>query len=339
MKNPLLSSLYDPPPITDGAGYPTHRNSLYPERLHPPPYPGSSVIPIFPSLSKNHNNYASMMIEASGGPPPLEYDPDAIPSPAYPSVNDSEMTTPSGLNVRAEEIGLVLLVLLLWVGAVALFFNRWGKIRMLEPYQPKFIDAPRGSLAPIAAAGTGAPSGMSTAPHRLSYPLIELAHTSRLHHHSRMNISASACCGDHPTADHQQSALSSGRRRPSASPSGIFVHHYPTHPARHHHGSSSSCLSPGLPFYGDGIGSVGDPYYHQHQQRPRQNSVVVFATAHFMTAARRVKSAMDLQTLVLREETEESVHALSCTAGGEASGLMGSSTADNHLAVGTITCV
>lgn len=162
---------------------------------------------------------------------------------------------------------------------------------------------------------------------------------SRLHHHSRMNISASACCGDHPTADHQQSALSSGRRRPSASPSGIFVHHYPTHPARHHHGSSSSCLSPGLPFYGDGIGSVGDPYYHQHQQRPRQNSVVVFATAHFMTAARRVKSAMDLQTLVLREETEESVHALSCTAGGEASGLMGSSTADNHLAVGTITCV
>jgi hypothetical protein len=180
MKNPLLFSLYDPPPpppVMDGTG--AHRNGLYPERLHPPPYPGSSVIPIFPVLSKNHNNYASMIVEASGGPPPpLEYDPDAFPSPAYPSINDSEMTTPSGLNVRAEEIGLVLLVLLLWVGAVALFFNRWGKIRMLEPYQPKFIDAPRGSLAPIAAAGTtGPPLLVSTAPHRLSYPLIELAHT------------------------------------------------------------------------------------------------------------------------------------------------------------------
>lgn len=155
-----------------------------------------------------------------------------------------------------------------------------------------------------------------------------------------MNIS-SACCVDCPTADHQQTAnFSSGRRRPSASPSSIFIHHHPSHPLRHHHGSASSCLSPGLPFYGDGIGSVGDPYYQQHQQRPRQNSVVVFATAHFMTAARRVKSAMDLQTLVLREETEESVHALSCTGtGGETPGLLGSSATDNHHGGGTITCV
>lgn len=29
-------------------------------------------------------------------------------------------------------------MLILWVAAIALFFNRWGKIRMLEPYQPKF---------------------------------------------------------------------------------------------------------------------------------------------------------------------------------------------------------
>lgn len=40
--------------------------------------------------------------------------------------------------VRTEEVLIVVLVLLLWVGAIALFFNRWGKIRMLEPYQPKF---------------------------------------------------------------------------------------------------------------------------------------------------------------------------------------------------------
>jgi hypothetical protein len=40
------------------------------------------------------------------------------------------------------------------------------------------------------------------------------------------------------------------------------------------------------------------------------NQVVVFATSHFMTSARKVKSAMDLQTLVLREETEENVHAM-----------------------------
>jgi len=40
--------------------------------------------------------------------------------------------------VEVEEVVIVTLVLLIWVGAIALFFNRWGKIRMLEPYQPKF---------------------------------------------------------------------------------------------------------------------------------------------------------------------------------------------------------
>lgn len=168
-----------------GHPLPTIRNS-YAERLYPPPYPGPPVVPIYPVLTKNHNNYASMIVDPSGlpplSPPPFEYDPDANPSPAFPSIiTDGEMATPSGLNVRAEEIGLVLLVLLLWAGAVALFFNRWGKIRMLEPYQPKFIDAPRGSLAvAVAAAGPA----VSTAPHRLSYPLIEYAHqvTSPIFH-------------------------------------------------------------------------------------------------------------------------------------------------------------
>jgi hypothetical protein len=36
------------------------------------------------------------------------------------------------------EVGIVVLVLIVWVGAIALFFNRWGKIRMLLPYQPDY---------------------------------------------------------------------------------------------------------------------------------------------------------------------------------------------------------
>ncbi|KAG8362550.1 uncharacterized protein [Fopius arisanus] len=51
--------------------------------------------------------------------------------------------------VRAEEALLVILVLLLWVAAIALFFNRWGKIRMLEPYQPKFQQQHRPSCAVV----------------------------------------------------------------------------------------------------------------------------------------------------------------------------------------------
>lgn len=42
------------------------------------------------------------------------------------------------VQVRGVEIGIVLLVLFVWACAIALFFNRWGKIRMLLPYQPEY---------------------------------------------------------------------------------------------------------------------------------------------------------------------------------------------------------
>jgi dolichol kinase len=52
--------------------------------------------------------------------------------------------------VRVEEVLLVVLVLMIWVAAIALFFNRWGKIRMLEPYQPKFHQQPHRPSCPLA---------------------------------------------------------------------------------------------------------------------------------------------------------------------------------------------
>lgn len=42
------------------------------------------------------------------------------------------------IQVRGVEVGIVVVVLLVWAGAIALFFNRWGKIRMLLPYQPDY---------------------------------------------------------------------------------------------------------------------------------------------------------------------------------------------------------
>ena len=42
----------------------------------------------------------------------------------------------SGTTVQAEEVGIVLVVLFLWAAAIALFINRWGKIRAMEPYNP-----------------------------------------------------------------------------------------------------------------------------------------------------------------------------------------------------------
>ena len=48
--------------------------------------------------------------------------------------------------VRLVELSLVGLALILWAGAIVLFFHRWGKIRMLLPYQPDFKEMkPNGS--------------------------------------------------------------------------------------------------------------------------------------------------------------------------------------------------
>lgn len=42
------------------------------------------------------------------------------------------------MQIRGVEVGIVVLVLMVWAGAIGLFFNRWGKIRMLLPYQPDY---------------------------------------------------------------------------------------------------------------------------------------------------------------------------------------------------------
>jgi hypothetical protein len=47
--------------------------------------------------------------------------------------------------VRLVELSLVGLALILWAGAIVLFFHRWGKIRMLLPYQPDFKEKTNGS--------------------------------------------------------------------------------------------------------------------------------------------------------------------------------------------------
>lgn len=54
------------------------------------------------------------------------------------------------VQVRGIEITIVVLVLMVWVGAIIMFFNRWGKIRMLIPYQPDYKDTQ------LKVPGTGA---------------------------------------------------------------------------------------------------------------------------------------------------------------------------------------
>lgn len=63
--------------------------------------------------------------------------------------------------MHTEEVLIVLFVLILWIGAIALFFHRWGKIRMLEPYQPKFQQAHRPSCPLVELDGISINKRMS----------------------------------------------------------------------------------------------------------------------------------------------------------------------------------
>ncbi|XP_065199665.1 fibronectin isoform X2 [Planococcus citri] len=75
-------------------------------------------------------------------PPPPPYGP-SNPQQAY-------------IQVRGIEVTIVILVLMVWVGAIILFFNRWGKIRMLIPYQPDYKETQ------LKVPGTGACSSSNT---------------------------------------------------------------------------------------------------------------------------------------------------------------------------------
>ncbi|KAI5751195.1 hypothetical protein M8J77_005215 [Diaphorina citri] len=87
----------------------------------------------------------------------MYYDAQTPPSNGIPPPPDILGTVPRGpIVIRTEEALIVISVLILWVAAIALFFNRWGKIRMLEPYQPKFHEETHRSSCPMAEiAGVG----------------------------------------------------------------------------------------------------------------------------------------------------------------------------------------
>uniref|UniRef100_A0A336L7R1 CSON004555 protein n=1 Tax=Culicoides sonorensis TaxID=179676 RepID=A0A336L7R1_CULSO len=97
--------------------------------------------------------------------------PPAYAEPGGPTVNNifrddthnfssnSTSNTRELPTIRGVEIGIVLLVLVVWAGAIALFFNRWGKIRMLLPYQPAY------KSEQLKVPGTGVCTGQCNGNH------------------------------------------------------------------------------------------------------------------------------------------------------------------------------
>eukprot|EP00095_Tigriopus_kingsejongensis_P004332 maker-scaffold551_size138509-snap-gene-0.23 protein:Tk04332 transcript:maker-scaffold551_size138509-snap-gene-0.23-mRNA-1 annotation:"PREDICTED: uncharacterized protein LOC103572189 isoform X2" len=64
---------------------------------------------------------------------------------------------------RFEELGIVSFVLFLWMCAVMLFVRRWGKIRMLVPHQPRYVDETEDeAIGSFAGVGNSAEQISST---------------------------------------------------------------------------------------------------------------------------------------------------------------------------------
>ncbi|XKL66226.1 hypothetical protein PGB90_009646 [Kerria lacca] len=78
--------------------------------------------------------------------------PNSVSPPQYGPSNMPQ----TYIQVRAVEVTIVVLVLMVWVGAIIMFFNRWGKIRMLIPYQPDYKETQ------LKVPGTGACSNSNT---------------------------------------------------------------------------------------------------------------------------------------------------------------------------------
>ena len=101
-----------------------------------------------------------------------------------------------GLHVRQDEIVIVVLVLCAWVGCIFIFFNKWGKIRMLEPYQPQYKESFHASIHSIHPKPSRMNTCTSVPPNMISIEsrgsLIGTVPNERdllMLHHSRLNES------------------------------------------------------------------------------------------------------------------------------------------------------
>jgi len=85
----------------------------------------------------------------------------------------------------------VVLVIAAWIGCLFLFFNKWGKIRMLEPYQPQYKESFHNSIHSIHPKPSRMNTCTSVPPNMIS---IEsrgslIADREMLLHHSRLTES------------------------------------------------------------------------------------------------------------------------------------------------------
>lgn len=73
-----------------------------------------------------------------------------------------------GLQVRKDEVAIVVIVIIAWIGCIFVFFKKWGKIRMLEPYQPQYKEPFHNSIHSIHPKPSRMNTCTSVPPHMIS---------------------------------------------------------------------------------------------------------------------------------------------------------------------------
>ncbi|PSN43582.1 hypothetical protein C0J52_16713 [Blattella germanica] len=216
-------------------------------------------------------------VETQNRPRPPAVAPTPPTSPPVPLPPPGAGGT-SPIIVRAEEALIVLLVLVLWVAAIALFFNRWGKIRMLEPYQPKFQQQHRSSCPMVDING---PIGLQMDDQNGSRQNDPLRHAECI------------------SFDETKPFLEKMRGKPLNGPEDTQGGTYST--GLLNYSCMRTCVH--RTFSKFNVNCIGEPGHTL--LRPRQNSVFVGSSTTMVTLPmnppRKTKSAMDIQTLVLAE--------------------------------------
>ncbi|XP_066588585.1 uncharacterized protein [Prorops nasuta] len=100
----------------------------------------------------------------------------AVTGGPLPPPPPSSQQPQSYIQIRGVEVGIVVLVLIVWAGAIALFFNRWGKIRMLLPYQPDYKEQLK-----VPGTGVCSAANASYSQHTTQHACSQRLHCSNGH--------------------------------------------------------------------------------------------------------------------------------------------------------------
>ncbi|XP_015930580.1 uncharacterized protein [Parasteatoda tepidariorum] len=110
---------------------PREQRSLILERLQPGTEYQLHIVAF--DLSENPTNISGKVHFVS---------PDVTQNDNWNQKAHMEAKSSTPFTFREEEVVIIVLVLAVWVFVIVLFFNKWGKIRMLEPYQPQYHSHP-----------------------------------------------------------------------------------------------------------------------------------------------------------------------------------------------------